>query len=132
MLLLVHDGPLVGQLGGLEHIFCPSGFILVSLGSLWLRLGPSWAPSGSTRPPLRHLEQSFLEFIVQIGRQVRTAEGGEGAVLKTVSLINNENKQRNRKSEKNPKTKSRLVIYNGFSFLQKSDNDPRVNTHIMV
>ena len=32
-----------------------------------------------------------------------------------VSLLNNQDKQRNRKSEKTPKTKIRLLIYNEFS-----------------
>ena len=43
---------------------------------------------------------------------------GEGrGVPKMVSLINNKNKQRNRKSEKTPKTKIRLVIYNNCSLV---------------
>ena len=46
---------------------------------------------------------------------VRIAE-----VPETVSLINNYNKQRNRKSEKPPKTKIWLIIYNDFSLYYQS------------
>ena len=59
--------------------------------------------------------------------------GAGGGVPETVSLINNWDEQRNRKPEKTQKTKIRLVIYNVFlTFSPKSENDPMVDTHIMV
>ena len=36
------------------------------------------------------------------------------------------------KSEKILKTKIRLVVYYEFQFSTKSENDPMVNTHILV
>ena len=49
-----------------------------------------------------------------------------------VSSMNDQKEQRNRKSEKTRKTKIRLVCYHDFSFLPKSENDPMVDTHILV
>ena len=57
--------------------------------------------------------------------------GGKGGVPRMASLINNYNKQINRKSEKTQKTKIRLVVYNVFfTFSHEGENEHMVDTHI--
>ena len=53
--------------------------------------------------------------------------GGRGMVPKMVSLIDNQNEQRNLKFEE-----KRICVCNIFVFYKKRENDHMVNTHILV
>ena len=59
--------------------------------------------------------------------------GGEGGVPKMVSLMNIQNKQRNRKIRENLKTSLDLYVTMTFHLCsRKSENGPMVDTHDLV